>query len=121
MTSTVPVVATSVSFSVILIHTLIVDVLTLTLMMLLCTAVSINIYLTIIILVTDTTTIWNSNPYSGMIRLQEGNYSNQGRVEVYCNGHWGTICDDGFDSNDARTICKQLGYNYYYNYDHLSL
>ena len=69
----------------------------------------------------DTTRIWNSSPYSGMIRLQGGSYSNQGRVEVYCNGQWGTICDDGFGSTDARTICKQLGYNYYYRYDHLSL
>ena len=59
--------------------------------------------------------------YSGMIRLQGGSYSNQGRVEVYCNGQWGTICDDGFSSTDAWTICKQLGYNNYYNYDHLSL
>ena len=56
-----------------------------------------------------------------MIRLQGGNYSNEGRVEVYCNGQWGTICDDGFDFTDAQTICKQLGYNYYYRYDHLSL
>ena len=70
---------------------------------------------------TDTTRIWNSNPFNGMIRLQGGNYSNQGRVEVYCNGQWGTICDDGFGSTDAQTICKQLGYNYYYRYDHLNM
>ena len=31
-----------------------------------------------------------------MIRLQGGNFVNQGRVEVYCNGQWGTICDNGF-------------------------
>ena len=66
----------------------------------------------------DTTRIWNSNPFSGMIRLQGGKYSNEGRVEVYCSGQWGTICDGG---TDARTICKQLGYNSYSNYDHLSL
>ena len=71
--------------------------------------------------VTDTTKIWNSNPYPGMIRLQGGKYPNQGRVEVYCNGQWGTICDNGFGSDDAQTICKQLGYNYYYRYNHLSL
>ena len=69
----------------------------------------------------DTTRIWDSNPFPGMIRLQGGSYSNEGRVEVYCNGQWGTICDDGFSSTDARTICKQLGYNSYGNYDHLSL
>ena len=56
-----------------------------------------------------------------MICLQEGNYSNEGRVEVYCNGQWGTICDNGFNSIDARIICKQLGYNYYDRYNHLSL
>ena len=69
----------------------------------------------------DYTRIWNSNPFPGMIRLLGGRYSNEGRVEVYCNGQWGTICDDGFNETDARTICKQLGYNSYSNYDHLSL
>jgi hypothetical protein len=57
-----------------------------------------------------TTRIWDSNPYPGMVRLQGGVYSNEGRVEVYCNGQWGTICSDGFDRNNADTICKQLGY-----------
>ena len=93
---------------------------TLTLMMLLCTAVSINIFLTYHFC-TDTTRIWNSNPYSGMIRLQGGSYSNEGRVEVYCNGQWGSMCNNGFGSTDAQTICKQLGYNYHYRYNHLSL
>ena len=120
MTSTVAVTTTSLSFSVLSLHTLIVDVLTVTLMMLLCTAVSMNIFITSHFC-TDTTRIWNSNPFNGMIRLQGGNYSNQGRVEVYCNGQWGTICDNGFGSTDAQTICKQLGYNYYYRYDHLNM
>ena len=70
---------------------------------------------------TDTTKIWNSNPFSGMIRLQGGSYPNEGLVEVYCNGQWGTICDDGFSSFDAQTLCKQLGYNNYYSYDYISL
>ena len=51
-----------------------------------------------------------------MIRLQGGDFINQGRVEVYCNGQWGTICDDGFGSTDANTICKQLGYTGYVIY-----
>ena len=56
-----------------------------------------------------------------MIRLQGGTYSNQGRVEVYCNGQWGTICDDGFSYTDANAVCRQLGYSGYIRYDSLNL
>ena len=74
-----------------------------------------------LIFVIDSTRIWNNNPYPGMIRLQGGSYSNQGRVEVYCNGQWGTICNDGFGYYDAISICKQLGYHHYYDYGHLNM
>ena len=80
-----------------------------------------SIQLRYIVFVIDATRIWNSSPFPGMIRLQGGSYTNSGRVEVYCNGQWGTICDDGFSGTDARTICKQLGYNSYSSYDHLNL
>ena len=33
-------------------------------------------------------------------------------MEVCLDGLWGTVCDDGWDSNDATTVCKQLGYNH---------
>ena len=57
------------------------------------------------------TTRLTDNPYPGMVRLINGEFVNEGRVEVYCNEEWGTVCSNNFGSTDADTICQQLGYD----------
>ena len=43
-------------------------------------------------------------------------FSSAGRLEIYLNGHWGTICNIGFGSDDATLACNQLGYRTYRHY-----
>ena len=44
------------------------------------------------------------------VRLVGGDqYS--GRLEVFYNNIWGTVCQQGFNILAANTVCRQLGFN----------
>jgi hypothetical protein len=44
--------------------------------------------------------------YSGAVRLAGGPNRAEGRVEVCSNNTWGTVCDVGWDENDAAPACS---------------
>ena len=47
------------------------------------------------------------------LRLQGPSAENgTGRIEVFFRGQWGTICSIGWDMNDTKVACRQLGYKY---------
>ena len=48
------------------------------------------------------------------LRLQNSNVPGQGRLEVFYNGQWGTVCDNEWGQNEARVRNILFIYNTYH-------
>ena len=57
-----------------------------------------------------TTTALSTTASTLQVRLVGGNNTAEGRVEVFHDGSWGTVCDDNWNLEDANVVCRMLGY-----------
>ncbi|XP_072177037.1 uncharacterized protein [Diadema setosum] len=48
---------------------------------------------------------------TAVLRLVGGADEHEGRVEILCDGVWGTACDYGWGDEEGNAVCRQLGYS----------
>ncbi|XP_047242486.1 scavenger receptor cysteine-rich type 1 protein M130-like [Girardinichthys multiradiatus] len=46
---------------------------------------------------------------SGSVRLVHGSNHCSGRLEVKLNELWSSVCDEGFNQQDAEVVCREIG------------
>lgn len=57
---------------------------------------------------------------SATVRLRGGPHPWSGRVEVYQNGNWATLCNKHWNRRSAGIVCQQLGFGGVAHIHHLS-
>ncbi|KAM9708702.1 lysyl oxidase homolog 3B isoform 2-T3 [Menidia menidia] len=53
------------------------------------------------------------SPQAPQLRVRLAGYPrkhNEGRIELFHKGEWGTVCDDDFSIANAHVLCRQLGF-----------
>ncbi|NWZ97434.1 SCAR5 protein, partial [Nesospiza acunhae] len=49
-------------------------------------------------------------PSEGSLRLVNGSGAHEGRLEIFHERRWGSVCDDGWDGRDGDVACRALGF-----------
>ncbi|KAM4785053.1 scavenger receptor class A member 5 isoform 1-T1 [Cyanocitta cristata] len=49
-------------------------------------------------------------PQEGSVRLVNGSGPHEGRLEIFHQRRWGSVCDDGWDGRDGDVACRMLGF-----------
>ena len=47
---------------------------------------------------------------NGAVRLADGLTEYEGRVEICYDNHWGAVCGNSWNENEASVVCRQLGH-----------
>lgn len=50
-------------------------------------------------------------PSNDVVRLVDGSSIYEGRLEIFHNGIWGTVCDDMWNSHNTAVVCTSLGFS----------
>ena len=63
--------------------------------------------------------MWNNTPQfsiadciDGQVRLVEGEFEWEGRVEVCLSQRWGTVSNDGWNDVNSQVVCNAFGYDF---------
>ena len=56
-----------------------------------------------------------------LVRLVGGNGPEEGQVEVFYDGVWGTVCSTLWNIQDADVVCKSLNYSRALSYSSYSI
>ena len=55
--------------------------------------------------------LFTADCVDGEVRLVEGEFEWEGRLEVCFGQRWGTISGDGWTEINSRVVCNDLGYD----------